>query len=143
MKAFKKIMVPIDGSVESKHALEHAIYMTRLCDAELFVAAVVDLNRFMSALELVSTSGYIPAEAMEKGRKRLEKVMPLIPSDLRVTKLVDTGTPAETLLELAEVNDIDLVVMGRRGKNTLERLAMGSVSQYMVSNAHCPVMVVK
>lgn len=143
MKEFKKIMVPIDGSVESKHALEYAIYMVRLCDAELFVAAVVDLNRFMSALELVSTGGYIPAEAMEKGRKRLEKVMSLIPSDLRVTKLVDTGAPAETLLELAEVNDIDLVVMGRRGKNTLERLAMGSVSQYMVSNAHCPVMVVK
>lgn len=143
MKDFKRIMVPIDGSTESKNALMHAIYLARICDAEVYLAAVVDLNRFVSALELVSTGGFVPNKAREKGERRLDKIMPMIPDDVKTIRLVDTGSPAETLLALTYDNDIDLVVMGRRGKNTLERIAMGSVSQYMVANAHCPVLVVK
>lgn len=42
MKEFKRIMVPIDGSTESKNALTHAIYLERLCDAEIYLTAVVD-----------------------------------------------------------------------------------------------------
>lgn len=143
MKDFKKIMVPIDGSVESKHALEHAVYLARKCEAEIFLVAVVDLNRFVSALELVSTGGYVPSDAKEKGTCRLEKVRHLVPEDIKVQTLVDVGSPAETLLAITYDNNIDLVVMGRRGKNTLERIAMGSVSQHMVANAPCPVLVVK
>lgn len=150
MKEIKKIMVPIDGSVESRHALEYAIYMAKLCEAEMYLAAVVDLNRFLSKLEFieanidfVSVSGCPTGEAQEKGKRRLDKVLPLIPEGITVHEVVKVGNPSETLLDLSECYDIDMVIMGRRGKSTLERLSMGSVSQYMVSNAHCPVLVVK
>ena len=58
----KKILVPVDGTVPSRHAISMAIYLAQSCHAEITLLTVIDLNKHISAFEQVSTGGYIPAE---------------------------------------------------------------------------------
>jgi nucleotide-binding universal stress UspA family protein len=57
--------------------------------------------------------------------------------------LVREGNPAQTIVAAAADNDCDLIVVGNQGRSGLDRLLMGSVSQQVVIQAKCPVMVVK
>ena len=50
--------------------------------------------------------------------------------------------PAEAILEIAREKEIDLIVMGTRGRSRIKRLILGSVAQRVVGQAPCPVMVV-
>lgn len=59
-----------------------------------------------------------------------------------VTTAVEVGRPAHHLLEYADANDVDLVVMGTRGRGGLPRRLLGSVTDYVVTHAAVPVHVV-
>ena len=62
---------------------------------------------------------------------------------VRAHTRVEVGDPAETVLDIAEEEESDLIVMGSRGFGTFRRLLMGSVSSQVLAQAHCPVLVVK
>ena len=62
---------------------------------------------------------------------------------MRAHTRVEVGDPAETVLDIAEEEESDLIVMGSRGFGTFRRLLMGSVSSQVLAQAHCPVLVVK
>ncbi|KAK2149318.1 hypothetical protein LSH36_455g03019 [Paralvinella palmiformis] len=51
------------------------------------------------------------------------------------------GKPGEAILNAAEDEEVDMIVMGTRGRGKLMRVLLGSVSHYVISNAHCPVLV--
>jgi nucleotide-binding universal stress UspA family protein len=53
------------------------------------------------------------------------------------------GPPAEAILNVVEVREIDLVVMGTRGRGRLTTMLLGSQSQKVLSHAKCPVMMVR
>lgn len=52
------------------------------------------------------------------------------------------GRPGEEITDLAMTEDVDLIIMGRRGRGTLRELLLGSVSNYVLHNANCPVSVI-
>jgi nucleotide-binding universal stress UspA family protein len=139
----KKILVPIDGSEQSKHALARATYIAEHCEAQLTILTVIDLNKEISSFERVSTGGYIPSELKEKGYQLLTECMHDIPREVRAKALVEIGSPAETVVEVYEREQSDLIVIGSRGLNNLKQLVMGSVSQYVLHHASCPVCIVK
>lgn len=56
---------------------------------------------------------------------------------------VVTGDPAEEIVRLANIHQVDLIVIGNRGLTGVNRILQGSVSSQVVSDAHCSVMVVK
>jgi nucleotide-binding universal stress UspA family protein len=60
------------------------------------------------------------------------------------TELINSHKPVDyVLLEYAEEKNIDLIVIGTWGRNTMQRLVLGSVASQVVTYAHCPVLLVK
>lgn len=62
---------------------------------------------------------------------------------IRYRSLLVAGDPKDALCELAKDEKVDMLVMGRRGLSKLDRLLIGSVSEYCVQNAPCSVMTVR
>ena len=137
-----KILVPIDGSKQAFEAAKRAVYIAGLNNAEVTLLCVVDLNKEVAAFEQVSLSGYVPAELKEGAYQLLAELMhEEIPREVRAKTFVEIGSPSEVIVEVAARENCDLIVMGRRGFGTFRGLVMGSVSQYVLHHAHCPVLI--
>lgn len=138
-----RILVPTDGSGTAFKAVGEAIQLAEATGAELTLLMVVDYNKNVAAFEQVSLSGYVPAELKIAAFQFLADLMHVIPRHVRAHTRVEVGDPAETVLDIAEEEESDLIVMGSRGFGTFRRLLMGSVSSQVLAQAHCPVLVVK
>lgn len=140
---FNKILVPMDGSKHSRKALEEALYLARLCGAQIGLLHVVDLNQQISEFEQVSTGGYIPGELKEQGYQFLAEIMEDIPEGTKIKAIVDVGSPKKIVIAVCENGGYDLIAMGSRGLSPIKQIIMGSVSQYVVQNAPCSVLIVR
>ena len=69
--------------------------------------------------------------------------MEMVPSGIEKEAFSETGSPAVVILDFAAANDIELIIMGSRGLGIVKGVLLGSVSQYIVEQAKCPVLVVK
>ena len=139
----KKILVPVDGSPQSRHAVDMAAYLAGLSGAQITLLTVVDLNKQISSFEQVSTGGYVPSELKEEGYQLLTGLIHGISADIKASARVEIGSPAETVMEVCSNEAFDLVVIGSRGLNHFKQLVMGSVSQYVLHHADCPVLIAK
>lgn len=147
----KKILIPIDGSKASQKAAEKAISVGKLLNAELTFITVVNLP----SEDKYSYFGMSIENAFETNRNEMLKklvqqetrmldiiVRNLNYDDLHIIRKVIVGKAAEEILKLAEDENFDLIVMGRRGFSNFERFFVGSVTQKIISASPCPVMVV-
>jgi nucleotide-binding universal stress UspA family protein len=133
-----KIVVGVDGSPSSEHALLWAARQAQLMAAELH--AVIAWN-------FPSTYGWTPVvediDWAESARSVLEQAVDnaLGRGDAeKVHQHVVDGHPAPALLDAA--TDADLLVVGSRGHGGFTGMLLGSVSQHVVTHARCPVVVV-
>ena len=122
----KNILVPVDGSEGADRAIEKAVMLAKLCNA---------INAVLSDAILDSVT--------KAGNVILERAMEMVPEGVEKESFSDTGSPAVVVLDFAESNNIDLIVMGSRGLGVVKGVLLGSVSQYVVEQAKCPVLVVK
>ncbi|MCB1306993.1 MAG: universal stress protein [Leptospiraceae bacterium] len=141
-KFLKKILVPVDGSKDSAHALEAAEAMARNAKATLTVLEVVE--------EFGPLPGYYEAAPAGQDRtkwisdQRFEKVHPILEeTSVKWDRKVVEGFPADKIVEVAEDGKYDLIVIGSRGLSALGRFLMGSVSDRVIHHAPCSVMVVR
>ncbi len=146
MKEIRRILVPVDGSESSMKAAEQAVSISRLCESELDFVYVVSVNGLIGGYPL-SDSELFPNAELDRivgvGRTVLETAAERVPKDRIVRTHSVQGEPAEKILELERSLGADLIVMGSRGLSALKSAFLGSVSQYVVENAKCPVLVVK
>ena len=133
----KKILCPIDFSDFNQHANEIASTLASANGASIVYLTVPPQG--------ASSDDY--GYAMEREKERaLEKLVSFEPSvpgvefshEVQISIL--TG---KTIVEFAEENDVDLIVMATHGRTGLRRLMMGSVTEYVVRNATCEVLTVK
>lgn len=143
MGMFQKILVPFDGSEHAQRALTQAVALAELCDAKLVLLHVVDLNKKISALEQVSTGGYVPGEVQEEGRCMLAEALNHVSKEIKAESVVAVGLPSEVIVDICRDGGYDLIVMGNRGFGAIKQLFMGSVSQYVLCHAACPVMIIR
>lgn len=143
---YKKILVPVDGSKNSFKALQHAITLADNCQAEIGILFVLVLAKQLYAYTQINTS-YISDTVLDEieefGKKTLEEARELVPIHIPVKIFLEVGSPVEIIPDFAAENNYDLIVIGSRGLGTIKGLIMGSVSAYVVTNAECPVLVVK
>ena len=136
----KKILLAYDGSEPADKAYTFALDLAGHYDAKLLVLAVA---RPPEPAEDVETEAILE-RAEEYYKKRFEamrrqaQAQGLTP-DFRVL----VGHPAEQIINAAEKEGIDHIVLGHRGKTFFERWRLGSVSKQVMHYAHCAVTVVR
>jgi len=138
MKA-RKIVFPTDFSPYGQEALRWATSLARDTGATLIIVHVEEPPMAYGGGEM-----YLGAEEgdREELRKALVKVLP---TDAKIPfqhKLL-VGDPATAVVEVAEQEGADFIVMGTHGRSGLSRLLMGSVAEAIVRKAKCPVLTVK
>ena len=136
----KQILVPVDGSEGSDRAVAQAITMAEVCDAKLNFLYVANINQL--AINACLSDAILEA-VTKAGNVILDRAMALVPSGIEKEAFSETGSPAVVILDFAASNDMDLIVMGSRGLGIVKGVLLGSVSQYIVEQAKCPVLVVK
>ena len=139
----KNILVPTDGSGQAFKALLKAIQVAQFYEARITLLMCLELEKEISAFEQVSLSGYIPTELHIAAHDFLSDLMAVVPSDIKVKTRVEIGDPAETILDFAKYEKINLIVMGKSGLKTLGTEDTGSVAQYVKDNATCQVVLVE
>lgn len=147
MKAYKNIVVPTDGSVNSKRALEHAVLLATSMQASITLVYVANIVSVISNFDQIpNASGYVTEQVAldmeEEGKGVLEEFSKEIPQDVEVKSVFEVGSPGPAVLSVAKKYEADLIVMGSRGLGPLKGLFMGSVSSYVVTHAPCPVLIV-
>jgi universal stress protein A len=133
----KKILVPIDFEEASDAALVYGRNLAKAFGAELHVLHVMD-NQF---LRLTFKS----ATAVETGiaNRVAKRLTPEDRATLHAVAAVRmSDEPAEEIVQYADQEDIDLIVMGTHGRVRVTHLLMGSVAEQVVRTARCPVMTV-
>jgi nucleotide-binding universal stress UspA family protein len=135
-----RILVAYDGSDPASKAFAFAVDLAKKYQASLTVLAV---SRPPDFAEDVETRAILE-NSQTHYRRLLASLHQKIATEKIDVKLeVIVGHPAEQIINYAERHNIDVIVVGHRGKTFLERWRLGSVSQRVLQYAHCPVIVVR
>lgn len=146
MDKVKKILVPIDGSEGAKKAVDDAINLAKLCKSEIDFVYVANVNGCVGGYPLSDSDDYPNAildDVIRIGKELLDGAKAMVPEEIKVTTHCVKGEPEEQIIKIADEVTCDMIVMGSRGLSAFKSAFLGSVSQYVVEHAKCPVMVVK
>jgi nucleotide-binding universal stress UspA family protein len=152
---YKKILVAFDGSEASKHALDHAVSIAELTKAEVHIISVVP--RVMMPVFPDEGFGAAPVTAAQdmsdyqermkavygKSLEEAEKDIQSHYPELKVEIQLMEGRPSATIVDVAENNNMDLIVIGSRGLGGITGWILGSTSRRIVESCTKPVLVVK
>lgn len=140
---YDDILLPTDGSSATVQALEHALTIGADNDARIHVLYVLDKRHYLAAAE--DTKEEIRRSLDEEADRALDDARIRIEEEgIECATSRREGVPHKTVVDYAETEDIDLVVMGTHGKTGKERVAsLGSTTERVVKNSDRPVLVVE
>jgi nucleotide-binding universal stress UspA family protein len=150
--AIRKILVAVDGSKPSLIASVQAIDISKRLNAEMTAIYVVSPDIRYNYLEDTITPRLpralkdVMMIAMQTGEKHLDKVKQKArEKDVRVKTdvIIGISSVVKEIVEYAEKNKIDMIVIGSRGLSGIKKMLLGSVANGVVTYAHCPVLVAK
>ena len=143
---YKRILFPTDGSDISAKALNHALAMTRLCGAELFVLSVKEPFPFSAISEMQPTPPQDFYDAQDRiANARVNTVSELCKAaDLKChAHTVEALHPWEAIIDHAKTMGCDLIVMASHGRRGMSALLLGSETQKVLTHTKVPVLVVR
>ena len=149
---FERILVPLDGSEHSMHALENAIQIAKKCDGKITLVHVYSVLRAGVVPMAMAEPVILPpdlvtklAEAVRKaGVSILEEAEKKVEAEgVQSKTLLREGHVVEEILRAAKEEDIDLIVIGARGLSTIKEIFLGSVSHGVSLHAPCPVLLMR
>ncbi len=138
---YKKILVPTDGSEFAKKAEKHALFLSKVSGAEIIAVSVTE-NNFVNGLPLDDEVYQLNQILKERSEENLDEFDKLNEDNVKITHVIREGSPARVILEVAQEEAVDLIVMGSSGKSGFDRFIMGSVADKVVNSAKCAVLVV-
>lgn len=145
-KRYKHILVPLDGSKLAEVALIDALAIAKLSQAEVTMLQVI--TPVESVVE-VSAAQYSYADKvlenkLELAEQYLNSICDRIACETITThSVVEIGTAAETIIDYAHRQPIDLIVMATHGRSGLQRWVYGSVANKVLRGADLPILLVR
>ena len=135
----ERILVAVDGSKLGTKAVKQAISLGAICNSEIFIISVVALypEQMEVAPALVEKMSAEARAVLDKAKDMVDDAE--IPCE---TVIHFGGEPYEYIIQEAKDKEIDLIVMGSHGRTGIRRLLLGNVTQNVIGNAPCPVIVI-
>ena len=138
---FERILLATDGSADAKEALDCAAELALRDQAQVIVVHAFEPvpsylgepMRDQIVEHHVNQARNLAQDAEEALRSRG------VSTDVEVLE----GPPAEAILRVAETHQVDLIVMGSRGRGAMTSLLLGSVSHRVLAHAHAPVLILR
>lgn len=146
--SISKILVAVDGSDPSFNASTYAIDFAKRNGAELIVLYIVSPVPY-SQFEYANIGRMKEIESMEMEKAQREVVDKVKQKatenkvSVKTEVLIKYTSVVKEIVEYAEDNKVDIIVIGSRGVTGLKKLLLGSVANGVVTYSHCPVLVVK
>ncbi len=126
------ILIAYDGKSDTEAALEYATKLSIGLGEPLYILTVVSKDQ-MDPEDMDPTVQEYMQEAQKKA---------MISGATDVHTIIEVGKPEDVILEVADSFQCDAVVVGRPDRSRFDRMVMGSVSQDLVENSKCPVIIV-
>jgi nucleotide-binding universal stress UspA family protein len=138
-----KVLIPVDGSVTSGRTLEKIIAMQDRFPKELTLLHVVDVDKLSYRMIPDFQLEMIRENAGKAGQQVLDsKVDILEKAGFNVHARLEFGTPRQTICRIANDEDFELTVIGRReSTGEIRDVLFGSVANYVLHNVACPVLL--
>ena len=152
-KSIGKVLTAVDYSEKSLEAAEFALLIAKNMNSLLIIVNVLQTQPWIygkHAYQWGSEDELDTAYHKEKERinqimndirKNAEKISVTAKTEILMT--AQTNNIASSIVEFAENEKVDLIVVGTRGASGVKRMLLGSVASGVVTYAHCPVLVVK
>lgn len=146
---FKNILVPVDGSEFSMRALEYAVQIVKRFNSKLIALHVVPssirYDFFMSKkdYEMNSPFNQVLQLSYMEALKWFEDVKEKIDVEFTTDVIIAEESIVKEIIEYSERENIDLIVIGTRGRTGFKKVFLGSVASGVLNFAHCPVLIVK
>lgn len=138
---FNKILLAFDGSDHALKAAKIAGELANRMQADLWV--VIAYDPFPSYLGVPNEQTAIDSR-LDKANEEMEKAIREIgPISGKLTREILEGPATEAILNVANVREIELIIIGTRGHSRIDGLLLGSQSQKVAAHAKCPVLVVR
>lgn len=147
-----KVLIAYDGSSTSYQALKESLPMLESQNAELLFLTVIpemeisvlppggDLQPPWTGI----ASQDLESQLKENGQRVLEEAAHMAKeAGLAYKTKAIYGSPRLSICQVAEEENVDLIVMGSRGLGPVKRLLLGSVGDYVVHHAPCSVFIAR
>ncbi len=152
---YEKILVAVDHSPAAKPIFESALKLAELTGSQLILLHVLSKEAEDSPFSFAPMALSYTPEIMEQYQREWDTFIEQCQRQLNSmsqeaemqgvkAEVVQTqGNPGRMICQYAQDNNIDLIIMGRRGHSTFSEMFVGSVSSYVLHRSHCSVHIVQ
>ncbi|MCD2256466.1 universal stress protein [Agrilactobacillus fermenti] len=143
LQQYKKILVAVDGSYEAELAFRKAVEVAKRNQAHLYLIHVIDTRAFQNVSSFDSAMVEQVTQTAKSTMEEYVKTANQAGLD-DVSYSIEYGAP-KTIIgrDFPKDNGIDLIMIGATGLNAVERLLIGSVTEFVTRSANCDVLVVR
>jgi nucleotide-binding universal stress UspA family protein len=153
-RKFTRISVAIDGSYESMNAADYAILVTKQYNASLIAIYILqqetrydyDVDMADPDMPAAPVKGSVEVSRHEVEEKWFSEIREKAKGnnvDLQTDVIITARSIVAEIVGYAESENVNLIVIGTRGRTGLKGMLLGSVASGVVTYAHCPVLVVR
>jgi nucleotide-binding universal stress UspA family protein len=143
---FKKILVAYDSGKKSHKALEIATEMAKNCGAEIHIITSVKMPQMVASVAGQDMLKDLEEKSQEYFKSEMEEAAAQIRNEgVPVQVAIVHDSPGAAIVSYADKEKMDLIAMGSRNRGFVEGLllGLGSVSNYVIQNSRCPVLITK
>ena len=143
---YSTILMPVDGSDVSNHALEEGLSLAKALGSRVILVYIVDMTiAAMPEAELgVANAEIMRRSFIEQGNNVIRAAEAAARAKgVPYESVIEEGDVHDGIVETADKRGVELVVMGTHGRRGLNRLLLGSVAQSVTKRAHCPVLLIR
>lgn len=141
---FKKILIATDGSENARRAASYGVNIAKATGAEVHALYIISTQHAVTTRTVMGWSEAFEEYLANKGGVAIADVEKLgKEAGVKVEPVFLKGIPADKILNYAEENNIDLIVMGTHGLTGIKRFLIGSVAESVVRHSKAPVMVIR
>ena len=145
---FKKILVPLDGSPLSEAALSSAMEIASKFSSEITLLRVLTSTMLYESVNEVTNIELLIAQRNE-AHEKVYQYLKGLKGSLRQqgykvhTQMVVNQNPPDAILDVAEAQEMDMIIMSTHGRGGFSRWVYGSVADKVLRKCHVPILLVK